>query len=341
MAAYTMTANICTSSPVTSTVQVPQKSLFSSNGFSLSSTFRGGTGPGSSTGAASDAGAPASCSDTAASASTASRHAAGPPITVFERRVAWLEEDVAVLHRRLRDEVGEANAGAAGEAGLRALMARLDGELSAERRARETLGSRMIALEQRIEEERKERELQLRSFSSELETTVRSLITRIDDSLSTGASTMRDRTEQTEVRLRTLIQRVDEGLSVGAYDLQDTLQHTLDKEDFSRGLDAAPLDTSLRGRGRGCLQEPPRAQAQERFANGLNDQAYPSAQPSQAPGGARVLQPSSRGAGPTSFQHPSTLLNNTNISRPCSGAACQGGTPARSIPNAFQPGARR
>ena len=58
----------------------------------------------------------------------------------FERRVAWLEEDVAVLHKRLRDDCNEsssAGTGAAGDSGLRALVARLDGELAAERRSRE------------------------------------------------------------------------------------------------------------------------------------------------------------------------------------------------------------
>lgn len=147
----------------------------------------------------------------------------------FERRVAWLEEDVAVLHRRLRDECGDGvtgMGGAAGDSGLRALVARLDGELSAERRAREQLEARMINLEQAICHERKEREAQLRGFSTELETTMRGLIGRIDEGLSAGAAAMRERTDATEHRLRTLIRRVDEGLSAGAAALQDTLSAT-------------------------------------------------------------------------------------------------------------------
>mmetsp|Transcript_23296 Transcript_23296/g.42696 ORF Transcript_23296/g.42696 Transcript_23296/m.42696 type:complete len:365 (+) Transcript_23296:1-1095(+) len=147
----------------------------------------------------------------------------------FERRVAWLEEDVAVLHRRLRDECGDGVAGvggAAGDSGLRALVARLDGELSAERRAREQLEARMINLEEAIRHERKEREAQLRGFSTELETTMRGLIGRIDEGLSAGAAAMRERTDATEARLRSLIRRVDEGLSAGAAALQDTLSAT-------------------------------------------------------------------------------------------------------------------
>jgi len=152
----------------------------------------------------------------------------------FERRVAWLEEDVAVLHRRLRDECNEGGSvGAAGDPGLRALVARLDGELSAERRTREAMQARSEAMEGRLQQledcirhERKERETQLRAFSSELETTMRGLIGRIDEGLSAGAAAMRERTDQTEDRLRGLIVRVDEGLSAGAAALQDTLVAT-------------------------------------------------------------------------------------------------------------------
>lgn len=145
----------------------------------------------------------------------------------FERRVAWLEEDVAVLHRRLRDECNEGGSvGAAGDPGLRALVARLDGELSAERRTREAMEGRLQQLEECIRHERKERETQLRAFSSELEITMRGLIGRIDEGLSAGAAAMRERTDQTEDRLRGLIGRVDEGLSAGAAALQDTLVAT-------------------------------------------------------------------------------------------------------------------
>lgn len=145
----------------------------------------------------------------------------------FERRVAWLEEDVAVLHRRLRDECGEGGAvGAAGDSGLRALVARLDGELSAERRSREALEVRMAGFEESLRHERKERETQLRGFSNELETTMRGLIGRIDEGLSAGAAAMRERTDNTEERIRSLIKHVDEGLSAGAAALQDTLTST-------------------------------------------------------------------------------------------------------------------
>jgi len=159
----------------------------------------------------------------------------------YERRVAWLEEDVAVLHRRLRDEVHDGSTVVgAGASGLRALVARLDGELAAERHAREGLEVRLRDLEKAIVQERKDREALLRGFSAELESTMRTLIARIDDGISAGAAAMRERTDQTELRLRTLIKRVDEGLSAGAAALQDTLND-------ANGL-ASPVGTSTRGR---------------------------------------------------------------------------------------------
>jgi len=142
----------------------------------------------------------------------------------FDRRVAWLEEDVAVLHRRLRDECNEGTV--AGDNSLRALVGRLDSELSAEKLSREAMEARMGHLEESIRHERKEREAQLRGFSGELETTMRGLISRIDEGLSAGAETMRERTDATESRLRSLIKRVDQGLSAGAAALQDTLTAT-------------------------------------------------------------------------------------------------------------------
>jgi len=158
-------------------------------------------------------------SDLNTSIGQSSRQQAG-----FERRVAWLEEDVAVLTRRIKEETGsEAGPGAAGDPGLRALVARLDGELAAERRSRERLEAKMKTLEDSVHRERVEREAQLRAFSGELESTMRGLIGRIDEGLSSGAASMREKTDQTEVRLRTLIKRVDEGLSAGAAALQTTL----------------------------------------------------------------------------------------------------------------------
>jgi hypothetical protein len=145
----------------------------------------------------------------------------------LETRMAWLEEDVAVLQRRLRDECGDSMSGTGGvtasDPSLRALVARLDGEMGCERKAREALEVRVAGCEGKVAWERREREDQLQEFSAQLEVAMKDIISRIEESLAISASAMRERTEQTESRLRTLIQRVDEGLSLGAVALQDTL----------------------------------------------------------------------------------------------------------------------
>lgn len=110
------------------------------------------------------------------------------------------------------------------DSGLAALVARLDGELEAERCARDGLDSRMRQLEDSILQERIERQTQLRGFSTELEATMRGLIGRIDEGIAAGATLMRDRTDETEARLRSLIQRVDVGLSAGAAALQEPIK---------------------------------------------------------------------------------------------------------------------
>jgi len=165
--------------------------------------------------------------------------------SAVERRMAWLEEDVSVLHRRIQEREASApsesacgnEAGAAGDQGLRALVARLDGELAAERHARESLEARIAKMELTIREDRASRDGQMRAFSAELEVTLRGLIGRIDDGLSMGASKVRERTEETESRLQRLIHRVDEGLSAGAAALQDTLN----------AAEASPMEGQLPG----------------------------------------------------------------------------------------------
>jgi len=132
----------------------------------------------------------------------------------FERRVTWLEEDVAVLHRRMRDDCAEGDvAHSQPSSGLMQLVKRLDEELAAERLSREALQARVLALEEGLSLEQYERRETLRGFSQELEGTIKSLIGRIDHGISTGAAALRERTQSTENRLRSLIGRVDEGLA--------------------------------------------------------------------------------------------------------------------------------
>jgi len=122
-------------------------------------------------------------------------------------------------------------------------VARLDGELEAERLARDGLSARMKQLEDSILQERMERQMQLRGFSTELEATMRGLIGRIDEGIAAGATLMRERTDETEARLRSLIQRVDVGLSAGAAALQEPIKEQGDAL-FAPGVQSPTRPTS-------------------------------------------------------------------------------------------------
>jgi len=161
------------------------------------------------------AGGPGSDGNTSVQGAPYSRQQAG-----FDRRIAWLEEDVAMLHRRFRDDT---DGGAGGDDGFRAWMSRMDAEITEERAARARLEARLDGMLEMLAMERRERQAQLKNFSSELEHTLRDLIGRIDDGLSVGASASAVSADATEERLRTLIKRIDEGLLTGAAALQDTL----------------------------------------------------------------------------------------------------------------------
>jgi len=133
----------------------------------------------------------------------------------FERRLAWLEEDVSVLHRRLRDECSEGGPGgaAAGDQGLRALVMRVDAELSSEHRAREGVEAKLASFQDALHAQRRELEAQMHSFSAGMEGMMGTLVDRIDRGLSNGAATLRLSTEETEVRLRNLMATMDQGSS--------------------------------------------------------------------------------------------------------------------------------
>mmetsp|Transcript_21754 Transcript_21754/g.39982 ORF Transcript_21754/g.39982 Transcript_21754/m.39982 type:complete len:330 (+) Transcript_21754:95-1084(+) len=161
----------------------------------------------------------------------------------MERRVAWLDEDVAKLQARYQ----EACEGFADDPTTRQMILALTSELAAERHAREMLEIRLTQLEDAVLIERNERQSQLDGFSADIEKHMKALIARIDDGLNAGAVAMCERSDATEDRLRTLIKRVDEGLSAGAAALQDTLQAS-----GALGMEGSMLAASLSQRGSRC-----------------------------------------------------------------------------------------
>lgn len=141
-----------------------------------------------------------------------------------EGQLSWLEEDIAILSRRVKKDCGEF---AGPPAEIAELIARLDADSAAERQSRMQLDARLKALEDAVSQQHEEREKDLQMTSNDVESAMKGLIGRIDEGLSAGASSMRQRTEQTEQALRTLIKRVDEGLCAGANALQSTLGNKL------------------------------------------------------------------------------------------------------------------
>lgn len=98
----------------------------------------------------------------------------------LDRRIAWIEEDVGVLQRRLRDEVNEGKNAAVADSGLRSLIGRLDGELSAEKRSRKAIKHRIgAAKEQNLKSERQEREERQMSSRQQCELSAAATETRL------------------------------------------------------------------------------------------------------------------------------------------------------------------
>jgi len=134
----------------------------------------------------------------------------------FERRIAWLEEDVAMLHRRLRDECKEGNIDNTGDPAAKSdhnivqLVKHLDEKLAAEGLARQELGARVLSVENGLTLESCERKDTLSGFSLELQTAIQAVIEKIDQGLTRGAATVREQTQSTEERIRFMMKKVNQ-----------------------------------------------------------------------------------------------------------------------------------
>lgn len=244
---------------------------------------------------------------TAPVATATSESTAAPAVGVqwksaCEGQLAWLEEDIAVLSRRVKKDCAEI---AGPPAEIAELMARLDADSAAERQSRMQLDAQLKALEDAVSQQHEEREKDLQMTSNDVESAMQGLIGRIDEGLSAGASSMRQRTEQTEQTLRTLIKRVDEGLCAGANALQSTLGSKLAFP--SHNSTSASLEGSLRSpRSPDRIEKAPLEQGslQAQSASGkFTFQPKPSPTPTKAsthpvsPGGtlqAQAARPASR-----------------------------------------------
>jgi len=154
----------------------------------------------------------------------------------FERRIACLEEDVAMLHRRLRVEFKEGNidntgdhAAAKSDHNIIQLVEHLDEKLAAESLARQELGARVLAVEKGLTLESSERKDTLSGFSLELQTAIQSVIEKIDQGLTVGAATVREQTQSTEERIRFMMKKVNQ-----------SYPHSLGSEWESKRIPPAP-----------------------------------------------------------------------------------------------------
>lgn len=194
----------------------------------------------------------------------------------FEQRVAWLEEDVALLQRRFRDE-----GCAKDDSGLRALDSRLELEFAAERRAREAIECRVASFEESLQKEQRDRardlEERLNDFTHGIEVAMKAVVQSIEESLQSSTAAMKDRSDQTELRLRMLLKRVDEGLSAGAVALQDTISKT-PAHIFKEGIgNAMPVSAHFGGGQSGG------SQAQSSSASQVSNSGLAPTQPLQPP----------------------------------------------------------
>eukprot|EP00929_Paragymnodinium_shiwhaense_P102052 TRINITY_DN65258_c0_g1_i1.p1 TRINITY_DN65258_c0_g1~~TRINITY_DN65258_c0_g1_i1.p1 ORF type:complete len:404 (+),score=77.11 TRINITY_DN65258_c0_g1_i1:100-1212(+) len=130
----------------------------------------------------------------------------------FERRLRWLEEDLNLIHQRLLRATG--GGGPTSDSALLDLLARLEREAQAERTARKAWLDRCGALEDEIERGRADRLEQVKSFSTELNDTIKSFAVSVEQGLQAGVQRARERAEKTEERLKVLAHKVDEGVDL-------------------------------------------------------------------------------------------------------------------------------
>mmetsp|Transcript_41081 Transcript_41081/g.113163 ORF Transcript_41081/g.113163 Transcript_41081/m.113163 type:complete len:617 (-) Transcript_41081:143-1993(-) len=138
----------------------------------------------------------------------------------LERRMEWLEEDIGVTQRRLRDTFGlgpggGCKEGAPGVASLQAIALRLEAELAEERRWRDGLEAQVAQMEESLRLERANRGEALQRVSAEFGDTLKGLVDRIDTGLAEETRLLNLRASATEKALQDLVTRVERGLASG------------------------------------------------------------------------------------------------------------------------------
>eukprot|EP00929_Paragymnodinium_shiwhaense_P015096 TRINITY_DN12310_c0_g1_i1.p1 TRINITY_DN12310_c0_g1~~TRINITY_DN12310_c0_g1_i1.p1 ORF type:complete len:304 (-),score=49.24 TRINITY_DN12310_c0_g1_i1:191-1102(-) len=132
----------------------------------------------------------------------------------LERRLEWIEEDLSVTQRRLRDTLGMEPRPGQDEPiceDLKALAHRLEVELAEERKWRMSLDEQLTQVESLLKNERAARSEAIKRLTNDLETSMKALVERIDTSLKAVGLQQSEKAKQSEEALLALIKRVEAG----------------------------------------------------------------------------------------------------------------------------------
>lgn len=226
----------------------------------------------------------------------------------LERRADWLQEDLEVVKRRAAAILGTGDASAKCKGdevthNLQQYANQLVAELQEETKWTEQLEAEISTIESMLSEERSNREKALGTLSCELESTMKSLVGRIDSGLLQGNQELNSRAAKIEAGLRSLIVRVEEGLVSGAKDLQEL--------SLASGTSAACLDLTPSRRGNSGTYPAQKA--------GITTGILPSALAANLLASLpKVSSADSSGGTPITLQQMSIGLNrgNTNVESP-------------------------
>mmetsp|Transcript_26668 Transcript_26668/g.48888 ORF Transcript_26668/g.48888 Transcript_26668/m.48888 type:complete len:192 (-) Transcript_26668:103-678(-) len=143
---------------------------------------------------------------------------------VYEQRIAWLEEDLGVLHTRVRDSLdrasGEGTGNGSRSSAMRSLVERLTEELEEERRWRRELEGQVTQIEELLQQERAHRERAVAATFAEIKEVFAQLSSRVEQGVAKATSDLSDRASRTEATLKELMATVEAGVNANAEGLR-------------------------------------------------------------------------------------------------------------------------
>mmetsp|Transcript_8040 Transcript_8040/g.17981 ORF Transcript_8040/g.17981 Transcript_8040/m.17981 type:complete len:357 (+) Transcript_8040:80-1150(+) len=143
---------------------------------------------------------------------------------VYERRLAWLEEDLGVLHTRVRDSLERASGDGTGNgsrsSAMQSLVEKLMQELQEERRWRTELEGQVSQIEELLKQERAHRERAVAATFNEIEDVIKELSSRVEQGVASATNALNERASKTEATLKDLMTTVEAGLNTSTESLR-------------------------------------------------------------------------------------------------------------------------